>query len=328
MAIDLMNLQKNKISRDLGSYMCFYYGNSKVGKSTLVSKLYGDDALFIATEKGYNALSVFAVDLTSWNETNGLLRQLKMPEIKERFKVIVIDTVDILFDLATSHILKLNGCTDLSDKPFGKLYGEVDKIFNEFLLSITRLGYGLALIGHAKTQSKLAKKGNNEVESDYTIPSLARRGYQIVAAMVDNIFYITIDEDEDGNQKRVLKTRATNEYFAGSRFKYLPETILLDADVLREEMQKAVDKEENTTEEKKDLFVKETEIDFDEVKEKLTDIVTEVFAPNDKMQVVQKIVEKHLGVGNRVNDATEEQADALQLIYDELLMYAEENNLK
>lgn len=328
MAIDLMNLQKNKISRDLGSYMCFYYGNSKVGKSTLASKLYGDDALFVATEKGYNALNVFAVDLTSWNETSGLLRQLKMPEIKEKFKVIVIDTVDILFDLATSYILKINGCTDLSDKPFGKLYGEVDKIFNEFLLSITRLGYGLALIGHAKTQSKLAKKGNNEVESDYTIPSLARRGYQIVAAMVDNIFYITMDEDEDGNQVRVIKTRATNEYFAGSRFKYLPETILLDADVLKEEMQKAVDKEENTTEEKKDLFIKETKIDFEEVKEKLTEIVTEVFVPNDKMQVVQKIVEKHLGIGNRVNDATEEQADALQLIYDELLMYVEDNNLK
>lgn len=328
MAIDLMNLQKNKISRDLGSYMCFYYGNSKVGKSTLASKLYGDDALFVATEKGYNALNVFAVDLTSWNETSGLLRQLKMPEIKEKFKVIVIDTVDILYDLATSYILKINGCTDLSDKPFGKLYGEVDKIFNEFLLSITRLGYGLALIGHAKTQSKLAKKGNNEVESDYTIPSLARRGYQIVAAMVDNIFYITMDEDEDGNQVRVIKTRATNEYFAGSRFKYLPETILLDADVLKEEMQKAVDKEENTTEEKKDLFIKETKIDFEEVKEKLTEIVTEVFVPNDKMQVVQKIVEKHLGIGNRVNDATEEQADALQLIYDELLMYIEDNNLK
>ena len=328
MAIDLMNLQKNKISRDLGSYMCFYYGNSKTGKSTLASKLYGDDALFVATEKGYNALSVFAVDLTSWNETNSLLRQLKMPEIKERFKVIVIDTVDILYDLAVSYILKINGCTDLSDKPFGKLYGEVDKIFNEFLLSITRLGYGLDMNGHAKTQSKLAKKGNNEVESDYTIPSLARRGYQIVAAMVDNIFYIPMGEDEDGNQVRVIKTRATNEYFAGSRFKYLPETILLDADVLKEEMQKAVDKEENTTEEKKDLFIKETKIDFEEVKEKLTEIVTGIFVPNDKMQVVQKIVEKHLGIGNRVNDATEEQADALQLIYDELLMYVEDNNLK
>ena len=328
MAIDLMNLQKNKISRDLSSYMCYWYGNSKTGKSTLCAKLYGDDALFICTEKGYNALNIFAVDLTSWNETNGLIRQLKMPEIKEKFKVIVIDTIDILYDLAIAYTLKINGCQDLSDKPFGKLYAEVDKIFNNFLLEITRLGYGLALIGHAKTQSKLAKKGKNEVETDYTIPSLARRGYQIVSNMVDNIFYVTIDYDEEGNRVRVLKTRETGEFFAGSRFKYLPETILLDADVLKEEMQKAVDKEENTTEEKKELFIKETRIDFNEVVEQLTELVTNVFVPNDMLKVVNKIVEKHLGTGQRVADATEEQADALQLILDELIMYAEENNLK
>lgn len=327
MAFDLMNLQKNKISRDLGSYMCYWYGNSKTGKSTLCAKLYGDDALFVCTEKGYNALNIFAVDLTSWNETNGLLRQLKDQNVKDKFKVIVIDTVDILYDLAISYVLKINGCNDLSDKPFGKLYGEVDKIFNNFLLEITRLGYGLALIGHAKTQSKLAKKGKNEVESDYTIPSLARRGYQIVANMVDNIFYVTIDYDEEGNRVRVLKTRETSEFFAGSRFKFLPETILLDADVLKEEMQKAVDKEENTTDEKKDLFVKENKIDFDKVMEQLNELVMDKFVPNDKLSVVNKIVEKHLGVGNKVADCTEDQADALQIILDELLMKAEELGL-
>lgn len=328
MAFDLMNLQKNKISRDLGSYMNYFYGNSKTGKSTLCAKLYGDDALFIATEKGYSALNVFAIDLTSWNETNGLLRELKKPEVRERFKVIVIDTVDILYDLAVSYILKINGCTDLSDKPFGKLYGEVDKAFNGFLLEITRLGYGMALIGHAKTQSKLAKIGRNDRETDYTIPSLAKRGYQIVANMVDNIFYVTIDTDDEGNQIRVVKTRETNEYFAGSRFKYLPETILLDADAINEEMQKAVDKEENTTDEKKDLFVKKTKIDFEKVMEDLTELVTNIFAPKDAMSVVTKVVEKYLGVGNRVTDCSEEQADALQLILDELEMYAEDNGLK
>ena len=328
MAFDLMNLQKNKISRDLGSYMNYFYGNSKTGKSTLCAKLYGDDALFIATEKGYSALNVFAIDLTSWNETNGLLRELKKPEVRERFKVIVIDTVDILYDLAVSYTLKINGCTDLSDKPFGKLYGEVDKCFNNFLLEITRLGYGLALIGHAKTQSKLAKVGRNDRETDYTIPSLAKRGYQIVENMVDNIFYVTIDQDDDGNQIRVVKTRETGEYFAGSRFKYLPETILLDADAINTEMQKAVDKEENTTDEKKELFVKKTKVNFDKVMEELTELVTNVFAPNDAMNVVTKVVEKYLGIGNRVADCTEEQADALQLIFDELEMYAEDNNLK
>ena len=325
---DLLGLQKNKISRDLGSYMNFFYGNSKVGKSTLVSKLGGDTNLFIATEKGYSALDVFAIDLTSWNETNALLRELKKPEVKERFKMITIDTVDILYSLATEYILKINGCTDLSDKPFGKLYGEVDKVFNEFLLNITRQGYGLTLIGHAKTQSKIAKQNDKEMEADYTIPSLAKRGYQIVSAMVDNIFYCDIDVDAEGNEIRVLRTRATKEYFAGSRFKYMPDTVLLDADILVEELHKAIDKEENTTDEKKVLVLEKTEVNFEEVLEKLNKLVMEVFVPNEKLPLVNKVVEEYLGVGNRVAEATEEQADALQLIYDELTMKAEELGLK
>ena len=62
--------------------------------------------------------------------------------------------------------------------------------------------------------------------------------------------------------------------------------------------------------------------------EELTTLVSNVFMPNELMQVVTKVVEKYLGIGNRVSDATEEQSDALQLILDELAMYAEENNLK
>jgi hypothetical protein len=143
-----------------------------------------------------------------------------------------------------------------------------------------------------------------------------------------HLLSVTIDYDEEGNRIRVLKTRETSEFFAGSRFKYLPETILLDADVLKEEMQKAVDKEENTTDEKKDLFVKKTKVDFEKVMEDLTELVTNIFAPKDAMSVVTKIVEKYLGVGNRVTDCSEEQADALQLILDELEMYAEDNGLK
>jgi hypothetical protein len=323
-----MNLQKNQISRDLRSYMTFWYGNPKTGKSTICSKIYGDEALWICTEKGYSALSIFALDLTSWNETNALLRQLKLPEVKERFKTVVIDTVDILFNLCQEFVIKTNGVQALTDKPYGALFGVVDKLFNEFVLGITRLGYNLVFIGHAKTQSRLAKRGNNEVENDYTIPSLAKRGYQIVANMVDNIFYVTIDHDEEGNRVRVVKTRETDEYFAGSRFQHMPETILLDEKKIIEEMQKAIDGEENTTEEKKELFVKQTKVDFNKVLEELTELVTKVFAPNDAMMKVTRVVEHYLGTGQRVADATEEQADALQLILDELIIYAEENNLK
>lgn len=327
MGFDLMNLGKNEISKDLGSYLNFFYGRSKAGKTTLVSKLGGDTNLIIATEKGYSALNVFAIDLTSWSETNALLRELKKPEVKERFKTITIDTIDILYTLASEYVLKINGCRDLSDKPFGKLYGEVDKIFNEFLLSIIRCGYGLYLIGHAKTQSKLLKQNEKENEIDYIQPSLARRGYQIVSAMVDNIFYCDIEVNEIGEEIRVLRTRATSEFFAGSRFEHLPDTILMDADEINKQIARAIDLQGKTTDKKSELIAKEVIIDFDKVKEKLNKLVVEKFAPNDAMSVVNRVVENYLGTGNRVADATEQEADALQLIYDELLMKADELGL-
>lgn len=326
---DLLGLEKNKISRDLGSFTNFIYGQSKVGKSTLVSKINTDSNLFISTEKGYSALNIYTVDLTNWSETNALLRQLKDPKVKEKFSMVTIDTVDILYSLCQDYVIKINGVQSLSDKPYGVLFGQVDKLFNDFILGIQRAGYGITFIGHAKAQSKLAKKNNNiEAEIEYMMPSLTKRGYQIVSALVDNIWYCDIDVDEEGNEVRVLRTRATKEFAAGSRFKYLPSVIPMDADILTKELRTAIDKEENTTDEKKPLFVEETKVDFDEIKEELTRLVTNIFAPNDAMAIVTKTVEHYLGVGNRVADATEQEADALQLIYDELLMYAEDNNLK
>lgn len=327
MAFDLLNLQKNEISNNIGTQFTLLYGKSKIGKSTLASKLCGDEGLYIATEKGYALLNVYAIDLTNWNETNGLIRQLKDPKVKEKFKTIVIDTVDILFDLCTSFVLKMNGVNSLSDKPFGVLYGQVDKYFNDFLLEITRQGYGLILISHAKAQSKLLKANNKENEVDYIQPSLARRGYAICANMVDHILYCDIQVNDEGEEERVLRTRATSEYFAGSRYEHLDETIPMNVDAINDAIKRAIEKQGATTNKKQTRVAKENKIDFNKVMEQLNELVMEKFVPNDKLNIVNKIVEKWLGTGNKVADATEEQSDALQLILDELLDKAEELKL-
>ena len=53
MAINLLNLQPHKVSRDLSGYITFLYGPAKVGKTTFGSKMPG--ALLLAFERGYNA---------------------------------------------------------------------------------------------------------------------------------------------------------------------------------------------------------------------------------------------------------------------------------
>lgn len=327
---DLINLEKNKVSRDLNSYLNLIMGSAKIGKSTLCAKLGGDTNLFIATEKGYKALDVHVVDLVSWHDTNKLFKQLKKPEVKERFKSITIDTVDILYSLAEKYILQINNIDDLSGLPFGKAYAEVDKIFNEFILSIIREGYGIYFISHTKKVNKIIELPNgDEREIEYVTSSMARRGYQIVSKAVDNILLCDIEYDENGKEKRVLRCRASLGWDAGTRFKYMPEKVNMDADIFLKTLQEAIDKEENTTDEKVEtVFVEESVADFEVIKEQITELVMSKFYENDLMHIVTKYTEKYLGTGNKVNDAQEYQAPALQLIYDDLMMYVEDNGIE
>jgi hypothetical protein len=56
--------------------------------------------LLLAFERGYNALpGVMAQDITTWGELKQTVRELKKPEVKEKFKSIIIDTADIAADL-------------------------------------------------------------------------------------------------------------------------------------------------------------------------------------------------------------------------------------
>ena len=74
------------------------------------------------------------------------------------------------------------------------------------------------------------------------------------------------------------------------------------------------------------MFV-ENEKTFEEVKEELTTYVMAKFYPNDKMNEVTKVVESVLGIGCTVNDATEMQKDALEMILIKLMDRAEELGL-
>ena len=94
MAIDLLALQPHKVSRDLRGYSVFFYGEPKTGKTTTAARF--PESLLLAFEKGYNAIpGIIAQPINSWAEFKQTLRELKKPEVKEKFSTIIIDTADI-----------------------------------------------------------------------------------------------------------------------------------------------------------------------------------------------------------------------------------------
>ena len=142
MAIDLLNLQPHKISRDLREKIVCIYGEPKVGKTTIASQF--PKAILLAMEKGYNALSgVMAQNITKWADFKKVLRQLENPQVKEKFETVIIDTADLSYAYCEKFILQREGVDKISDIPYGGGYKLVRDEFDTALRSIPMMGYGL-----------------------------------------------------------------------------------------------------------------------------------------------------------------------------------------
>ena len=152
MAIDLLNLQPHKVSRDLSGYITYIYGAPKCGKTTLATQM--DRPLLLAFEPGYHALpGVMAQDITSWAEMKQVYRQLKNPEVQQQFRSIIIDTIDIAADRCKKYICNQNAIEDLGDLGYGKGWTKFKDEFNEIFRGLTQLGYAVFFIGHDKPET-------------------------------------------------------------------------------------------------------------------------------------------------------------------------------
>ena len=333
MAIDLMSLTPHKVSRDLRGYSIFFYGEPKSGKTTTAAHF--PEALLLAFEKGYNAIpGIIAQPINTWAEFKQVLRELKKEEVKKKFSTIIIDTADICYDYCTKYICDNAkrsdgsfGVDSISDIGYGKGYGMVSDEFDSTLRSIVQMDYGLVLISHAT--DKTFKNENGE-EYNQIVPTLDKRGTNIVSRMADIIGYSRVVSTEQGD-KTMLFMRGTNRYMAGSRFKYTPDYIefsyknLTDAIANAIDMQSKEEGNEYFTEERSNLYLpKENELNFDDLMLEFQNIINRLitkagddFEAKYSPRVIQ-ITEKYLGKGNKVSQCSRDQVEVLSLIVDEL----------
>lgn len=94
MAIDLLNLEPTKISRDLKGKYVFAYGQAKIGKTSLIASF--PKSLIFSFEPGTNALdNIYKINITSWKDFKLAIKQLANDKVKEKFSFIGIDTVKV-----------------------------------------------------------------------------------------------------------------------------------------------------------------------------------------------------------------------------------------
>lgn len=215
---------KTPANLDLFRLIVLLYGMSKIGKSTFCA--HAERALFLATEAGLNALSVFQIPILTWDDFLAACREIA--EGKHDFRPIVIDTVDNLYRLCSEHYCRKLGVVHESDLGYGKGFSIVNNEFHRVLTRLAQLPYGLILISHAQEREVETRVGKT-LRIEPTLPGKAR---QIVLGLVDVILYCDVEMVPGPGGKptvrRVLRTKPGSNYEAGDRTGRLPETIPLN----------------------------------------------------------------------------------------------------
>jgi hypothetical protein len=323
MALDLLAIEPNKVSTDLSGYITYIYGEGKTGKTTMASKM--KNALLLAFEPGYKAIpGIRAQDITSWAQVKQVQRQLRDPKVKEAYKSIVVDTVDIAAALCEKYVCSQAGVERLNDVPYGQGWTKVKKEFEETFRAIAQDGYALFFISHSKDKVFKAKDGT---EYNQIVPSCPTTYNEIVKNMADIYAFAEKYLDENGENRVRLNLRSPdNRADTGCRFKYIVNTINFEYSDLVKALEDAIETEAQMTNNASlftDEKVKAVEVvnyDYDALMAEFQSIVSTLMEKDNNFYTprITQIVDKYLGKGKKVSEATRDQAEFIFLIIAEM----------
>lgn len=310
MAIDILSIQPQVISRDLRSKYLLLAGAPKIGKTEFCTM--APDALVLAFEIGTNARPGAMIQkIDTWSTFKLVLRQLEKPEAKAKYATIAVDTVAIAYDLCEQFICAQAGVQRIGDIPYGGGYAALSKEFDSALRKITMMGYGLIMTCHLKEST------DDDGKVVGYKPDLNNRCLKIVNGLVDIIGVITQTWNEKGESERWIQTRSTPTIVAGSRYRYLEPKIPFGYHEFLEALGAAIDKEQENGAEVTDTapidFVEK--LSYKEIREEASELwgkLTEKDPAN--ADVILKKVQMIFGRSVRLSEITEDQVDLFNLV--------------
>lgn len=322
MAINLLALEPHKVSRDLSGYITFIYGPAKCGKTTFGSKMPG--ALLLAFERGYNALpGVVAQDITTWGEMKQVVRELKKPEVKERFKSLIVDTADIAADCCQKYMCNQLGIENIGDGGWTvNGWAKYKKEFEDTFRTLTQLGYAVVFISHDKEKTIAPQ---NAKEYQQIGSSMQSSALSIIENMSDIIGYAHPKVTENGTRMVLTLRSNDNSIRCGCRFKHIRPEIDFTYQALTDALNEAIDREAAetnnqfvTNERQAAVIVKE--YNYDALMNEFQDIAGQLMerAAATNGPKITQIIEKYLGKGKKITETTRDQAEFVYLIVTEI----------
>jgi len=236
--------KKNTVKVNLENYCHLIIGERKIGKSTLMANLakdvYGDiDKLLLISlgdEDGFHAIDglVYENPMT-WKEFVAIVDELvKNPDDNE-FKMIAIDTIDELVNMAIKEVIRMHkvekqtDCKSINEAfgGYGKGRERLSMLLTEQLTRLKRVKSGLFMIGHNKFR-EIKQKTDGDPYSIIT-SNLSADYYNVFAYKADVVCNIVtekvIEESMLKDTERYMYFRSDGFIDAGSRFDNIPNRV-------------------------------------------------------------------------------------------------------
>ena len=322
MAINLLALQPHKVSKDLSGYITYIYGAPKTGKTTLATQM--PQALLLAFERGYNAIpGIVAQDVNTWGEMKQVYRELKKPDVREAYKTVIIDTVDIAADLCQKYICNQLGIENMGDGGWAtNSWSKYKKEFEDVFRGLTMLGYAVVFISH---ETEYTEKDTNGKEITKIRPAVQKSALAIVENMADIYGYAKTFITDEGSKVKLLLRSSDGRIACGCRFKHIDPIIDFNYESLANALTKAIDAEAEisggkyVTEERETGSVAMT-YDYEALMNEFKNIVGELMEKDREKYApyVTQAVEKYLGKGKKISETTLDQAELVYLILNEI----------
>lgn len=323
MAIDLLNIQPHKVSRDLSGYITYLFSKPKFGKTSLVAK--APKSLILATEIGYNAIEgVRAIDISSWADIRAVLKELKKPEVHEMYSIIAVDTIDKAAAYCEKYICAQNGIEDLSEIGYGKAYKKMRAEFEEVFDTMTKLGYAVFFIGHEQILTLTREDGSTY---NRIVPSLSPEKVNAIIENMADIYCYGREkktEDDQPNERVLVMRDNTGMVSCGCRFEHIAHEVPMSYESLVDALNDAIDKANDpnvkpidtvpvTQKQKPSEKLAELKAEFNSIVKQLQAEDKDVFATKWAPKITA-IRDRTLGKGKKIDDITDSQIELLEVI--------------
>lgn len=322
MAMNLLGLKPHKVSKDLSGYITYIYGAPKTGKTTLATQM--PNALLLAFERGYNAIpGIIAQDINTWGEMKTAYRELKKPEVREAYKTIVIDTVDIAADLCQKYICNQLGIDNMGDGGWAtNSWSKYKKEFEDVFRGLTMMGYAVVFISH---ETEYTEKDTTGKEITKIRPAAQKSALAVIENMADLYGYAKTVITDEGSKVKLMLRSVDGRIACGCRFKYIKPVIDFNYESLAKALTEAIEKEaamsggKFVTDERETTSIAAT-YDYDALMSEFKTIVSELMEKDrDKYApYITQAVEKYLGKGKKISETTVDQAELVYLILTEI----------